>query len=99
MPVFKDLPRELGRGRGTEHLLTKNPEDGYVGHISISEHDQPFQFPFPTYEKQHANDRLTDVSLSAPDSVCFCRECSSRIWQTLVVNLIQWRKNVVYYEA
>lgn len=74
---------------GTEHLLTKKPEDRDVAHISISKHDWPFQFPFPTNGKQYVNDRLTDVSASSPDSVCFFRESSRQIWQTLESGLTQ----------
>lgn len=89
-------PQEVG----TERLLTSKPEDGNVGHISISKHDWPFQFPFPTNGKQYATDRLTDVSLSAPDSVCFFPEKSLQIWQILASGLIQWRENVfIYFKA
>lgn len=43
---------------------------------------------------KRANDRLTDVSLSAPDSVCYFGESSQQIWQTLASGLTQRRENV-----
>lgn len=79
---------------GTRYLLTKNLEDYNIIHISISKQDQPFWFPFPINGEQYANDRLTDVSLSAPDSVCFFGESSQQSWQTLASGLTQWRENV-----
>lgn len=59
-----------GQEVGIKHL-TKIFEDCNVSHFSISKHDQPFQFSFPTNGKQYANDRGTDVSPNAPDSVSF----------------------------
>lgn len=83
-----------------DYCLAEKHEDHYVDHISISIHDWPFQFPFPTNGKQYTKDRLTDASQSAPDSICGCPECSIRICQALVSALIQQRKNVfVCYEA
>lgn len=83
-----------------DYCLAGKHEELYVDHISISIHDWPFQFPFPTNGKQYTKDRLTDASRSTPDSIHFCPECSIRICQALVSDLIQQRKNVfVYYEA
>lgn len=83
-----------GQEVGSEHLLSNEPKGGNLHHISLSKHDQPFQFPFLTNGKQYANDRLTDVSLNAAESVCFFRESSQQIWQALASGLTQCGESV-----
>ena len=92
-PSFRSVI-SAGQEVGSEHLLNNEPEGGNRGHISLSKHDRPFQFSFLTNGKQYANDRLTDVSLSTADSVCFFQESSQQIWQALASGLTQCRQSV-----
>lgn len=82
-PFFRFVMRAGQEEVGTKHSLTTNPGD-HITWVTISKHGQPFQFPFSTNGKQYANDRLTDVSPSTPDSVRFFWESTWQIWQTLV---------------